>query len=91
MDDEERRALAFREKWAARIRYRYNQVRALAGSPSALRQLHEDFRPMYDPTNYVANVGEMGEGGFYTPLDLDADGSASGADISLPGVERAGQ
>lgn len=91
MTGDEQRALAFREQWAARIRYRANQVRALAGSPSARRQLHEDFRPMYEPTNYIDGVGPMGEGGFYTPLDLDADGSASGAGITLPGVERAGE
>ena len=91
MDSEEQRALVFREQWAARIRYRYNQVRALAGSPTALRSLWDDVLPMYEPTNYIPNVGEMGEGGFYTPLDLDADGSLSGAGISLPGVENAGE
>ncbi|MFZ1927386.1 MAG: hypothetical protein WAU42_14760 [Solirubrobacteraceae bacterium] len=90
MTSEEQRALVFREQWAARIRYRYNQVRALAGSPSALHDLWDGVRPMYDPTNYIPDAGEMGEGGFYTPLDLDADGSASGAGISLPGVQNAG-
>lgn len=82
MTAEEQRAQQFRDTWDARIAYRFRQLRALSGSTSARRALQDNYRPVYDPSNYIDGIPDSG--GFMTPLDVDCKEGQSSASIRLP-------
>jgi hypothetical protein len=87
-DEETRRAKLYRDNWDARIAYRAGQLRTLSGSLKALDELWEDYLPVYSPFNYVEGE-EQNE--FFTPYDIDDDGSLSSSEVRLRGTEHAGE
>lgn len=85
---EEQRALAYRAQWDARIAFRATQLRALAGSPAEFERIWENYRVVYDPTNYIRNAESEQE--FFTPYDVDDPPDYSSTEIRLRNTRHAG-
>jgi hypothetical protein len=87
---EEERALLYRANNDARVVYRMNQLAALQGDYTAFVELWENYRVVYDWTNYVA--GEDGDfltiEDYYTDGLKDMDGNASASAVHLRHVRR---
>jgi hypothetical protein len=87
-DEENAKAKLYRDNWDARIAFRANQLRQLAGSRTAYQELWEAFRPIYDPFNYIEGEEQVE---FFTPYDVGDDGRISSASVRLPHTTRAGR
>lgn len=86
--EEEVKATLYRKQWDSRIAYRSNQLRRFSGSLEAFTLIWENWRVIYDPTNYISNVpGE--EGSYLTPYDFDDNGAISSTNVRLHGTRHA--
>lgn len=88
-EDEERKAILYRQQWESRIQFRQNLIRRLQGQSGAFQLLWENWRVPYDPTNYIAEA-PLEEGSYITPFELDQNGQISSTTIRLAGVRHAG-
>jgi hypothetical protein len=86
-DQEAAKAILYRDQWDARIAFRANQLRRFSGSREAFRQLWDNYRAVYDRTNYIEGQPEED---FLTPYDIDDDGSISASTVRLPHTRHAG-
>lgn len=84
-EDEIRKAMAYRRQWASRISFRANQLRAMAGQPTAFEDLWTKYRKIYDPTMYIPGE-EIDE--FFTPFDVDDAGGRSRSHIELANTKQ---
>jgi len=87
---ENERAILYRDNNDARIRYRHAQLAGLQGSHAAFVALWDNYRVVYDKTNYIEGQPEesfMAIEDFYTDGQKDY-GSLSGSTVRLPHVRR---
>jgi hypothetical protein len=86
---ENERATLYRDLNDRRIAYRANQIRALMPDPAAFEALWENYRRVYDPTNYIEGEGYLREEDFMATFDYDNDdGNISASQVRLKHVRR---
>lgn len=94
--EEEDKARAYRSEWDAKISFRANMMRRMAGSLKAWELLWERFRPIYDKTNYIEPTQLAGvpptfdDGSYVTPYDIDDNGAISSSPVRLRNARHAG-
>lgn len=84
--EEEQKAIIYRNQWDARIAYRANQLRMLSGPPNEFERIWQNYRHVYDPTNYIQANEEYTE--FFTPFDIDDSGGISKSEVKLRGAKQ---
>ena len=82
-EEEEEKAILYRDNWDAKIIYRQNQLYAYQGSYAAYQALWEEWYGMYEPTNYI-NETPGNEGGWISPMEYDQNGAISSSTVRLP-------
>jgi|ERR1035438_9522129 hypothetical protein len=90
-EEEESRAKLYRDRWDARIQFREQQLRALAGDPQALQALHAEYETIFRKDNYIGEATDpiAEDGGYVTPFDVDDDGAISSSPVRLRGTRHA--
>lgn len=94
--DAEDRAVIYRNDTEARITYRGNQMRRLAGSWASFERLWGSVRPIFDKTNYIRPPAStegpntlLDDGSYMTPYDIDCNGAISSSPVRVPNARHA--
>lgn len=91
------RAKLYRSETDARISFRGNILRRLHGSQEAFQALWAAVRPIYDKTNYIEDsieggaTGEVDDGSYMTPYDIDDNGAISSSPVRLRNTRHASE
>jgi hypothetical protein len=87
-DEETEKAKLYRDNWDAKIRYRADQLRRLAGLRDAFSEVWAGLLPVYSPFNYVEGEEQVD---FFTPFDVSDDPAISESRVRLPNTTHAGE